>query len=71
MKRTVTLRVNGVAHEQEIRDHWTLLDVSRAILGLAIPASVTFVLMAAETGLINALLASTRRATEAIAAYSI
>ena len=34
MKRKVTLRVNGVDYEQEVRDHWSLLDVTRAILGL-------------------------------------
>jgi carbon-monoxide dehydrogenase small subunit len=34
MKRRITLRVNGVTHEQEIHDHWSLLDVNRAILGL-------------------------------------
>lgn len=43
----------------------------RAILSLAIPSSLTFVLMALETGLINALLARTSAATEAIAAYAI
>ena len=34
MKRKITLRVNGVTHEVEIQDHWTLLDVIRKILGL-------------------------------------
>lgn len=34
MKRRVLLRINGIAHELEIGDHWTLLDVNRAILGL-------------------------------------
>ncbi|MFQ5913572.1 MAG: (2Fe-2S)-binding protein [Nitrospinota bacterium] len=34
MKRRVTLRVNGVNHEVETHDHWTLLDVNRALLGL-------------------------------------
>jgi Na+-driven multidrug efflux pump len=43
----------------------------RAILGLAVPSSVTFALMATEGGLINALLATMENATEAIAAYSI
>jgi Na+-driven multidrug efflux pump len=43
----------------------------RAVLRLAVPASVTFALMAMESGLINGLLASLQRATEAIAAYSI
>jgi len=43
----------------------------RAMLSLAIPASLTFVLMATENGLINGLLAASRNATEAIAAFSI
>jgi Na+-driven multidrug efflux pump len=43
----------------------------RSILALAVPSSLTFALMAGETALINALLASGRHATEAIAAYSI
>jgi Na+-driven multidrug efflux pump len=43
----------------------------RSVLRLAIPSSVTFVLMATEAGLINALLATLRHATESIAAYSI
>lgn len=34
MKRKITLRLNGVSHEVEIQDHWTLLDVNRDILGL-------------------------------------
>ena len=34
MKRTVVFRVNGVDYEQEIQDHWSLLDVNRAIFGL-------------------------------------
>lgn len=43
----------------------------RAILSLAVPSSLTFALMAGETAVINALLAATAHATEAIAAYSI
>jgi putative MATE family efflux protein len=43
----------------------------RTLMALAIPSSLTFALMAAETGLINALLATLENATEAIAAYSI
>ena len=43
----------------------------RPILALAIPASITFMLMAAETAVINTLLAGTADATSAIAAYSI
>ncbi|HKY32202.1 MAG TPA: MATE family efflux transporter, partial [Candidatus Polarisedimenticolia bacterium] len=42
-----------------------------AILSLAVPAAVTYALMAAESSLVNALLARLDRATEAIAAYSI
>lgn len=43
----------------------------RTILALAIPSSLTFVLMAAETALINFLLSKTPHPTETIAAYSI
>jgi len=43
----------------------------RPILALAIPASITFMLMAAETAVINVLLAGTPDGTSAIAAYSI
>lgn len=43
----------------------------RSILGLAIPSSLTFILMALETGMVNWFLARTRNATAAIAAYSI
>jgi len=43
----------------------------RRILGLAIPSSMTFLLMAGETALVNAILARTADATESIAAYSI
>ena len=34
MKRKIVLKVNGVEHEMEIQDHWSLLDVNRAMLGL-------------------------------------
>jgi len=43
----------------------------RRILSLAVPASITFTLMAAETALINGLLAGLPDDTPAIAAYSI
>jgi len=43
----------------------------RTILHLAVPSSLTFALMATETGLLNALLAVSPNPTEAIAAHSI
>jgi Na+-driven multidrug efflux pump len=43
----------------------------RTILALAIPSSLTFVLMAGETAIVNTLLAGMEHVTEAIAAYSI
>ena len=43
----------------------------RTILSLAIPSSITFVLIALETGAVNGLLAHMEHATETIAAYSI
>lgn len=43
----------------------------KPILALAVPASITFMLMAAETAVINALLAGEPDGTSAIAAYSI
>jgi Na+-driven multidrug efflux pump len=43
----------------------------RTILALAIPSSVTFLLIALETGAVNGLLANMEHATETIAAYSI
>jgi len=43
----------------------------RTILALAIPSSITFLLIALETGAINGLLAHMEHATETIAAYSI
>jgi Na+-driven multidrug efflux pump len=42
-----------------------------AILSLALPASITFALIALEGAVVNALLARLDHATEAIAAYSI
>ncbi|NIL99474.1 MAG: hypothetical protein GTN89_00575, partial [Acidobacteria bacterium] len=44
---------------------------TRTVLGLAIPSSLTFVLMALETAVVNMLLAGRQHATEAIAAYAI
>jgi Na+-driven multidrug efflux pump len=44
---------------------------ARALLALAVPSSMTFALMGAEVGLVNALLATLRNPTEGIAAYSI
>jgi len=44
---------------------------ARTVLGLAIPSSLTFVLMALETAVVNLLLAGRAHATEAIAAYAI
>ena len=43
----------------------------RTVLGLALPSSLTFVLMAVETAFVNMLLAGKAFATEAIAAYAI
>jgi Na+-driven multidrug efflux pump len=43
----------------------------RTILSLAIPASITFMLIALETAVVNRLLASLQHPTESIAAYSI
>lgn len=43
----------------------------RAILNLAVPSSITFALIALETGMVNYLLSRLDHATEAIAAYSI
>ena len=69
--------VRAARHERKRKATWTDpvpgLDASpyRTILALAVPSSLTFVLMAVETGLINGLLATLEHATEAIAAYSI
>ncbi len=59
-----------IAHE---RTPLTDLDPRpvRRVLGLAIPSSMTFVLMALETAVVNMLLAGRQHATEAIAAYAI
>ena len=43
----------------------------RALLALAVPSSITFALMGAEVGLVNALLATLENPTEGIAAFSI
>ncbi len=43
----------------------------RTILSLAVPSSLTFVLMSGETAIVNALLAALPNPTEAIAAFSI
>lgn len=55
------------------RDHAGTVDPKpfRAIYALAVPSSMTFLLMATETALVNRFLAGLPRATEAIAAYSI
>ena len=50
--------------DEDPRATWT-------ILGLAIPSSLTFALMALETAILNGLLARRGDATESIAAYSI
>lgn len=43
----------------------------RSILGLAVPAALTYALMAVEASLVNGLLAGQPHATESIAAYGI
>jgi Na+-driven multidrug efflux pump len=43
----------------------------RSILALAIPSSLTFAMIALETGLVNFLLSTMEHATQTIAAYSI
>ncbi len=43
----------------------------RTLLALAVPSSLTFVLMAGETAIVNAMLTGMQHSTEAIAAYSI
>lgn len=82
---TVLGRVGGLAyalvqaHRHEVRrlaggtDTLPGLDPAplRRLLALAVPSSVTFGLMAAESALVNALLAELEHATAAIAAYSI
>jgi Na+-driven multidrug efflux pump len=61
------------AREKANRTPGTDLDPrpAKTVLGLAIPSSLTFVLMALETAFVNMLLARRAHATEAIAAYSI
>jgi Na+-driven multidrug efflux pump len=82
---TVLGRIGGLAyaivrarwHERRrleaVRDTEPGLDPApyRTLLALAVPSSLTFVLMAGETALVNALLAGATYSTEAIAAYSI
>jgi Na+-driven multidrug efflux pump len=82
---TVLARVGGLVyalsrarrHEQRRKAEWEPQGGSadpapyRTILALAIPSSLTFTLMALESGLVNGLLARTSHATESIAAYSI
>ena len=46
-------------------------EAARTVLGLALPSSLTFALMALETAAVNGLLARREYATESIAAYSI
>src|SRR6185503_13595401 len=43
----------------------------RSLLSLAWPSSATFALTAAETGMVNSMLARGPEATESIAAYSV
>jgi len=62
-----TRRRERAGHDSERGD----LAPYRAVLRLAVPSSLSFALMATESGLINAFLASMRNATEALAAYSI
>lgn len=82
---TVLGRIGGLAyalararsHERARREHTTARSSDpdpapyRAIFGLAIPASLTFALMALESALINGILANLPNAKEALAAYSI
>jgi len=82
---TIISRVTGLAYalhrasvherrriaEAEDDDRTTDPRPYRSILSLAVPSSLTFTLMAAETAVINALIATMQNATAAIAAYSI
>lgn len=82
---TVIGRIGGLAyalakaasHERRRRAEATDVDCApdptpyRSILGLAIPASLTFALMATETALVNWILSRTPNPTEALASYSI
>ncbi len=82
---TVIGRIGGLAyalvrarkHEERRRREWGEWSPARdpapyrALFALAIPSSVTFVLMGAETGIVNRLLAGLEHPVEAIAAYSI
>jgi Na+-driven multidrug efflux pump len=69
----VRARRHEQRRESEGRDTATGTDPRpyRSLLALAVPSSLTFMLMAAETALINYLLSRVAHATEAIAAYSI
>ena len=66
-------RVHERARIQHGRSPGTDLDPrpAKTVLGLAVPSSLTFVLMALETAVVNLLLAGRAHATEAIAAYAI
>ncbi len=66
-------RVHERARIEHGRSPGTDLDPRpvKTVLGLAIPSSLTFVLMALETAVVNLLLAGRQHATEAIAAYAI
>lgn len=66
-------RVHEQARMRADRTPGTELDprAARTVLGVAIPSSLTFVLMALETAFVNLLLAGKTFATEAIAASSI
>jgi len=73
MYSLVRARVHERARIEQGRSPGTDLDPrpNKTVLGLAIPSSLTFVLMALETAVVNLLLAGRAHATEAIAAYAI
>jgi Na+-driven multidrug efflux pump len=66
-------RLHENRRKSEAKDTEPGLDPApyRTVMGLAVPSSMTFVLMAGETAVVNALLAGMQYSTEAIAAYSI
>ncbi|UCF67272.1 MAG: MATE family efflux transporter [Acidobacteriota bacterium] len=82
---TVIGRFGGLAyavvrahqHERRRREAWSEVNEQldtrpyRAILALAVPAALSFVLMSLETAIVNWLLAKPPDSTAAIAAYSI
>lgn len=82
---TVIGRLGGLAyalwrsnqHERQRRKEWgeTTEDLdprpTMAMLGLAVPAAMTFALMSTETAVVNWILARLPNSTEALAAYSI